>query len=239
MRATLLLTLMADTMRALILLPCLLLSLLLGAASPPLLQTPPPVGSLPTADYEGKPAGLELLRGKVTAVVLSGQSNENEATAVSQDIVAALNAEPRFAFVALIDLAVVPSFAQGLTVGIIRDRLAQADAALAQRVTQSGQTFVPGLKLHLPDWSGQASLTWLQNSSLPEYVVFRQPNRGSRFERDRLDREQQKLRSQAQVFVVDRDLTVKAHYTGRQAAAQAIETIRGLLAAESTSPTAL
>ncbi|AGY59328.1 hypothetical protein GKIL_3082 [Gloeobacter kilaueensis JS1] len=170
-------------------------------------------------------------------LVLAGQANEAEATAVSDEIVAAMNAQPeRYAFVVVMDLAGVPEFGRGLSVAIVRERLEREDQLLAARLEQGGQTFKPPLRLQLPDWSGQATRFWL--AAIPEagYAVFRAPEGHTRFERDRLRRERQRLRSEVQVFVLDEKHELKAQYVGRSAGARAIEAMRTL---QPHSPAAL
>jgi hypothetical protein len=210
----------------------------------PPLQTPPeqpppaPVlpAPLPEADLQDNPVSLEPLKGKVTAVVLSSQDNEQEISTVSRELLAALNSDrDRYAFVSIMDLGVVPDFAREVAVGIIEGRLEQADRDLASRLELSGQKLAPGVKLQLPDWNGERTLAWLQASPDPEYAVFR-GNPRSRFERERTEREQQRLRSYAQVFVLHWDFTLKAHFSGRSAGAKAAELMRALAQQASTAP---
>lgn len=185
---------------------------------------------LPSADIHGRTTTVEQLRGRVTAVVVCGQASERESIVVSRELVAAMNQDrDRYAFVLVIDLATVPEMARGITTGIVRDRLAAAERDIDRHLQQRGQKMLPGVNLSLPDWTGQAVHGWLGRVNEPEYAVFQEATvRTGRFERDRTQREQQRLKSQVQVFVLDRSMAIRAHFAGVGAGGRAVEAMRSL-----------
>ncbi|MBW4698830.1 MAG: hypothetical protein KME03_13205 [Aphanocapsa lilacina HA4352-LM1] len=185
---------------------------------------------LPSADLTGGAVSAEKLRGKVSVVILANQASDQEATDVSREIVIAMNPTPeRYAFALILDLQSIPDFARGLTMPIIESRLEQSNRDIIERLQKTGQTFQPPLRLGLPDWSGEATRAWLQSIPDPDYAIFREQSAGlSRFKREKLQRDQQRLKSQVQVFVLDPALNIKAHFSGRLAGARAIEAMRTL-----------
>jgi len=189
-----------------------------------------PLTTTSFVDLEGKALTLDRLEGRVTVVVMANQENADAAKDIGQDIVFVYGPNKNFAFISVVDLRSVPSFAHGIATNIISDKVKTARQELRDRVQKAGRTYVPADSFYVPDWDGQDSLALLRNSPRPEYASFRKDlTRLARFDQERLTREQQKLRNHVHVFILDGKGEVKAHFVDQGSGALALNTLRTLL----------
>lgn len=197
----------------------------------------PSVGAVPLPfdqyqDLDGKPIALEQFYNKVSVVVVSNRSTADAATRIGQDIRLNLSGEPRFLYAVVLNLQDIPGLAHSLVTGLIKDQAKTAEADLQARFVRMNRAGVaePKPPLFILDWKGELSNQLWQNSPLPEFAVFRlDANRPSRFEREKQQREQQKLKDRVHVFVLGPQGEIQAHYLDAAATGPTITKVRALL----------
>jgi len=212
----------------------LVLAMFLGLGMGQPLAAQSPLERVTGVDLKGQPVNLERVAGKITALVLANRDNADQAAEVGQDIVFALGNNKNFAFMSVADLRGVPDFARNIAIDIIQEKAAKARAEMKERVTKAGRVYTPELWIYVTDWYGNLTTEFLKSSPLAEFSIFdRELNSLTRFDRERIAREQQQLRNHVHVFILDSKGEIKAHYLDRGAASQAITMLQSLLTQKS------
>lgn len=195
------------------------------------MQAGPLLLPVPCEDWEGKPVTLERLKEKVTVVISSSRETMDVGAEVDRDLLYHFGTNQNFTLIRVADLRNVPYLARDIVISTIKARDGAELLELKERFAADGQTAsLQSTAFYILDWQGKFGLTMLQASPLTEYSLFKRDlSRLTRFEKDRVERERQKLANHLHVFVLDQEGDVRAHYLDRGAARQAIPTIRGLL----------
>ncbi|WP_218082299.1 hypothetical protein [Anthocerotibacter panamensis] len=189
-----------------------------------------PLVSTPAVDLAGKPVTLGQLEGRWTALIVANRDNADNARVMGQDLAFTLSEDRNVAVISVMDLKGIPNFARGLATHIILDKVAAADVLMKERFQKAGRPYRPGLTLYIPDWEGKLILTLFKDSPRPEFAVFAQnPAQLTRFNQNRVEREQQSLRNHIHVFILDRQGEVVAHYLDQGATPLVLNTLRELL----------
>ncbi|AGY56417.1 hypothetical protein [Gloeobacter kilaueensis] len=183
-------------------------------------------------DLDGKPISIERFRNKVSVLVVTDKANVETATATGRQVRAKLGGDPRYLYVVVFDLKDAPAIAHGMIAGKIKE-IMREDEEIAlkefQKENRSSETAAPQSPLLIPDWDEGLSFKIWRSSPLAEFSAFQEDEgHKSRFDRERLQRQQQRLKSNVHIFVIDAKGEVQAHYLGAGRAEEVVSKVRSL-----------
>ncbi|MBC8123402.1 MAG: hypothetical protein H7Y22_16380 [Gemmatimonadaceae bacterium] len=182
-------------------------------------------------DFEGKPVDAARLGRRVTALVVTTPKDADVASEVGQELVFQFGSNKNFAFISVTDLKAVPAADRAKVSQIIQQRVELADQQIQARFKQAGRPYTPGLTSYVPDYGGKLVTALLQASPQPEFALFdKDPARLSRFEREKFERDQIRLRNRVHIFLLDSAGEVSAHYLDKATTPVAVTRLSALLA---------
>lgn len=208
----------------------LIAMLLVGLSSAPLRAEYNVFLPTPLKDMDSKSIPIERFKGKVAVLVVSDRATSEDAYRLGREL--RLTFDRGVVFVPVISLQAVPSFVRDSVISDIKDRVRLEETVVKERLAKAGKTLSADslAPVILPDWDGRLALALFQHSPLPEFASFKQDTAAlSKFDRARIEREQQQLRNHLHIFVVDRNGQIKAHYLDASSTTLAISAIRKTL----------
>ena len=185
-----------------------------------------PLSQVSALDIEGKPVTPERIQGKITVMVMANRDSAEDGYKLGRELRVNFDKYRNFACIPVLNLKAVPTFIHDQVLTDTKIRIQLEESSLKKKLGKAAST----LTIVIPDWEGKLSLALLQDSPLPAYAVFKQdPAQASRFDRARLERQQQQLGNHLHIFILDKAGEIQAHYLDSGSTASVLSTTRKLL----------